>query len=121
MTEANDRITSNRDGTLIVRLLLPAKVGKEETERVTIRPVLSGDMRTISGVTQANLDSMMDMAARLASPKGVVEVLECQADLDAVLEAAMKQVLAFQEPGSGARQSGSSDESSTSPAPSSTS
>lgn len=105
-----ERLSENEDGTIIVRLVKPTKVGRETVERASVRPMRAKDARLY--IDEGGLKSVtrvMDVASALASPSGVVDELLTEEDVNAFVAAALKQVGKFH--GTGARGGASSGSS----------
>jgi hypothetical protein len=92
----SEAVRENEDGTVIVTLTMPVRLGKEETDRITMREVVVADVFEVD--ENGDIDTIkkiVGVAGRLASPKGVVDQIRCSADLQRVVEGAGVQVGKF--------------------------
>jgi hypothetical protein len=85
--EAASRVMSNKDGSVIVRLLSPVKVGDDEHDRIRLRPLKARDYfdGTIADDAQdSSFAATLRFAARIAQPARAVDELSNLADTKAV-------------------------------------
>lgn len=85
--EAARRVMCNRDGSVVVKLTVAVKAGKEETERVHLRSLTARDYfdGTYGGDTDdASYMASLRLAARIAKPTSAVDALACPEDMKAV-------------------------------------
>jgi hypothetical protein len=76
-TTADDRFIRNSDGSSIYKLITPAKVNGDETDRVTIPAITGKHARRLTwlpGVTPT-IGQMVDFAAAIVIPTGVVDAM----------------------------------------------
>lgn len=99
--EAARQVSVNKDGSVIVRLSQPVKVGEEEHDRFRLRPMKARDYfdGTIGQDAQDySLEGSLRFAARLAKPSGVVEELLCMRDAKAAWYGVMAARKNFSSP-----------------------
>lgn len=96
----HEQIEENSDGTILVRLKRTVTIGREPYERVTIRELTGRQMRRIEGAQDnASAAAIMDVANELSDPPGIADMVRCQQDLTAIMEATTRQVGKFTQTG----------------------
>lgn len=118
---APERLTENADGTIIVTLERPTKIDTEPCERVTVRPMRGREMRLYADEgALKRVTGLMDLADALSTPTGAVDACLCEADVNALVTAAVRQLGKFHGTDKrGGASSGSSAPGTDSPPPSS--
>ena len=95
MEAADARIIENADGTLIVRLEVPVRVGGADHERLTIGRVRVRHLRAARGAEHV----LEAYAEQLISPAGALDELASERDYYAVLRATDRALGKFREGG----------------------
>lgn len=87
-------IHENSDGTILVTLEQPVKIGNDTQARVMFRPVTVGAVRAAGAHDSEDRDALqfaIDMALAVADPPAAFEAVTCARDMHECIEAGARQ------------------------------